>query len=44
MQKITEFAAGLLFGLGLLLSGMTDPAKVLGFWTCWAPGTRRWPW
>lgn len=23
--------AGLLFGLGLILSGMTDPAKVLGF-------------
>lgn len=31
MQKITEFMAGLLFGIGLLLSGMTDPGKVLGF-------------
>ncbi len=31
MQRITEFLIGLLFGLGLLLSGMTDPAKVLGF-------------
>ncbi|MEI6762395.1 MAG: YeeE/YedE family protein [Betaproteobacteria bacterium] len=31
MQKISEFVAGLLFGLGLLLSGMTDPGKVLGF-------------
>lgn len=31
MHRITEFFAGLLFGLGLLLSGMTDPAKVLGF-------------
>jgi uncharacterized protein len=31
MHRITEFAVGLLFGLGLLLSGMTDPGKVLGF-------------
>ena len=30
-QRFTEFAVGLLFGLGLLVSGMTDPAKVLGF-------------
>ena len=25
------FAAGLVFGLGLILSGMTDPGKVIGF-------------
>jgi len=25
------FAAGLVFGVGLLLSGMTDPGKVIGF-------------
>ncbi len=31
MQRVTEFIAGLVFGLGLLLSGMTDPAKVIGF-------------
>ena len=31
MHRITEFFVGLLFGLGLFLSGMTDPAKVLGF-------------
>ena len=31
MYRITEFFVGLLFGLGLLLSGMSDPAKVLGF-------------
>jgi len=31
MHRIAEFFVGLLFGLGLLLSGMTDPAKVLGF-------------
>jgi len=30
-HRLSEFLVGLLFGLGLLLSGMTDPAKVLGF-------------
>jgi uncharacterized protein len=25
------FAAGLVFGIGLILSGMTDPGKVIGF-------------
>lgn len=30
-HRIVEFLAGLLFGLGLILSGMTNPAKVLGF-------------
>jgi hypothetical protein len=31
MNRLTEFLVGLLFGLGLMLSGMTDPGKVLGF-------------
>ncbi|WP_214511785.1 DUF6691 family protein [Pseudomonas brassicacearum] len=31
MRKLTAFIAGLLFGLGLLLAGMTNPKKVLGF-------------
>ncbi|EIK52720.1 YeeE/YedE family protein [Stutzerimonas stutzeri TS44] len=31
MRKLTAFAAGLLFGIGLLLSGMANPAKVIGF-------------
>ena len=31
MLRFFEFLAGLLFGLGLILSGMTNPAKVLGF-------------
>ena len=31
MRVATAFVAGLVFGLGLLLSGMADPAKVLGF-------------
>lgn len=31
MHRISEFLVGLMFGLGLLISGMTDPSKVLGF-------------
>lgn len=31
MQVLMAFIAGLIFGLGLILSGMTDPAKVIGF-------------
>jgi uncharacterized membrane protein YedE/YeeE len=31
MNRIIEFFVGLLFGIGLLVSGMTDPGKVLGF-------------
>jgi len=31
MQIITALAVGLIFGLGLILSGMTDPSKVIGF-------------
>ena len=31
MNRVVEFLVGLLFGLGLILSGMTDPGKVLGF-------------
>ncbi|KNY09265.1 membrane protein [Achromobacter piechaudii] len=30
-NRISEFAIGLVFGLGLIISGMTDPGKVLGF-------------
>ncbi len=37
MQKISEFVVGLLFGMGLLLSGMADPAKVLGFLDLFGP-------
>lgn len=28
---LSEFLVGLLFGFGLILSGMTDPGKVIGF-------------
>ncbi len=31
MHRFSEFLVGLLFGVGLLISGMTDPAKVQGF-------------
>lgn len=31
MVRAIEFLVGLLFGWGLLLSGMTDPGKVLAF-------------
>ena len=39
-HRISEFLVGLLFGLGLILSGMTDPGKVIGFldiWGVWDP-------
>jgi uncharacterized membrane protein YedE/YeeE len=31
MPKAVAFLLGLLFGVGLIVSGMTNPAKVLGF-------------
>lgn len=31
MILISAFMSGLIFGIGLILSGMTDPAKVIGF-------------
>jgi uncharacterized protein len=31
MKSVMALLAGLLFGLGLIVSGMTDPSKVLGF-------------
>jgi uncharacterized membrane protein YedE/YeeE len=31
MSALAAFAAGLVFGVGLLLSGMADPGKVKGF-------------
>lgn len=31
MRVAVQFLAGLLFGLGLVVSGMADPAKVLNF-------------
>jgi uncharacterized membrane protein YedE/YeeE len=31
MQMLMSWLTGLVFGLGLIVSGMADPAKVLGF-------------
>lgn len=31
MQILTALLAGLIFGIGLIVSGMTDPSKVIGF-------------
>lgn len=31
MKLVSALFSGLLFGIGLILSGMTDPAKVIGF-------------
>ena len=31
MQVIMALIAGLVFGIGLIVSGMTDPSKVIGF-------------
>ena len=31
MHSITALIAGIVFGFGLILSGMTNPAKVVGF-------------
>lgn len=31
LNTVTAFAAGLIFGIGLIFAGMTDPSKVIGF-------------
>lgn len=31
MQAVVSLIAGVLFGLGMMVSGMVDPAKVIGF-------------
>ena len=31
MQMLIAVLAGLIFGVGLIISGMTDPSKVIGF-------------
>jgi uncharacterized membrane protein YedE/YeeE len=30
-HRLSEFFVGLIFGIGLILAGMTDPGKVIGF-------------
>lgn len=31
MTRLLAFASGLIFGLGLIISGMSNPAKIIGF-------------
>jgi hypothetical protein len=31
MHALSAFATGLIFGIGLIISGMTDPSKIIGF-------------
>lgn len=31
MHALSAFAVGLTFGIGLIISGMTDPSKIIGF-------------
>lgn len=42
MTVVVQFVIGLVFGLGLLLSGMSDPAKVLNFLDLGGIGTGTW--
>jgi hypothetical protein len=42
MAIVFQFAIGLTFGLGLLLSGMSDPAKVLNFLDLAGIGSGTW--
>jgi uncharacterized membrane protein YedE/YeeE len=42
MAILFQFAIGLTFGLGLLISGMSDPAKILNFLDIAAIGSGNW--
>lgn len=42
MALIVQFAIGLVFGLGLVVAGMSDPAKVLNFLDFASIGTGFW--
>src|SRR5260370_9223340 len=42
MVILLQFVIGLIFGLGLLLSGMSDPAKVLNFLDLAGIGSGTW--
>jgi uncharacterized membrane protein YedE/YeeE len=42
MLAIASLACGFIFGLGLLISGMTQPTKVLGFLDIFGIGTGAW--
>lgn len=38
MKLLSAFVAGLIFGLGLILSGMANPSKVIAFLDLAGPG------
>jgi hypothetical protein len=42
MRSLAHFGIGLMFGLGLLISGMSNPAKVLNFLDLTAISTGGW--
>ena len=44
MWIIAPLVCGLIFGAGLLISGMVQPTKVLASWTSSARGTRASRW
>lgn len=44
MNLLFSLLAGLVFGLGLIVAGMANPAKVLSFWILVACGTHHWRW
>ncbi len=39
---VSAFVTGLIFGMGLLVSGMANPDRYCLFWTLQAPGIRHW--
>jgi len=43
MIYLTALATGAMFGAGLVVSGMTDPANIQGFLDVAGPGGRIWP-
>lgn len=42
MPAFIALVAGVLFGAGLAISGMTNPAKILGFLDIWSIARRGW--
>ena len=44
MWIVAPLVCGLIFGAGLLISGMVQPTKVWAFWTSLVHGTRASQW
>lgn len=44
MQSIVSLVSGLIFGFGLIISGMTQPGKVIGFLDFSLLSTGGWQW